>query len=101
MGASLDGLIGAATAMTTAQQAAEQLAGRFGTAADRFAGLDVGVARTFEKLTEGLSGYQRQIADFIVNMDNGLGRSISGLERLVKSLQDSIEDFNDRPERKG
>lgn len=91
----VDGLLGAAAAMEATQRAADDLADRFGKAADRFAGLDEGVARTLQALQEGLLGYQRQIAVFVTGLDTGLGNSVKGLSAIAKSLEETAEELTD------
>ncbi|HEY4251091.1 MAG TPA: hypothetical protein VGM87_07815 [Roseomonas sp.] len=97
---SADSLLGATAALEATQRGAAELAERFGQAADRFAGLDDGLARTFIALRDGLSGYRQQVEQFVTGLDQGFAKSVHGLQAIAQSLEDTAEELaGERPRR--
>ena len=93
--ASAIGLASAGSALTEGLRGGSELAARLATTSDRFEGLDRGIATTIDALVDGLGSYQREIAKFVGDIDSGMSNNVRGLERLVKSLDDSIQDLVD------
>lgn len=96
----LDGLAGAA-ALEAAQRGSDQLAIRFGTATDRFEGLDRSLGDTLRKLAEGLNGFRSSVTTFMTDIDQGLGHSVEGLAAVASSLEESANELSEaqRPKR--
>lgn len=90
--ASVDGLIGAAAAIKATQAANDQLATRFGNAADRFGGLDQSLAATLSGLGISLHGLQGHVTDFVKDIDTGFSRNVNGLTAIANSLRDSVAE---------
>jgi len=97
----LDGLAGAAAALEAAQRGSDQLAIRFGTATDRFEGLDRSLGDTLRKLTEGLNGFRSSVTTFVTDIDQGLKHSVEGLAAVASSLEESANELSEaqRPKR--
>jgi hypothetical protein len=91
----VDGLLGATASIEVVQRSAGDLSARLAHAADRFGGLDEGLARTLRALQDALGGYQRQIGEFVSGLDQGLQKSVSGLLAVAQSLEESVEDMTD------
>jgi len=97
----LDGLAGAAAALEAAQRGSDQRAIRFGTATDRFEGLDRSLGDTLRKLTEGLNGFRSSVTTFVTDIDQGLKHSVEGLAAVASSLEESANELSEaqRPKR--
>ena len=84
---------GAAQRLEAAASTAGQLGGKMGEAAQRFEGVDRELAKTLAGLQAGLQGFTKQVSAFVVGTDSNLAKAATQLANIVKSLEDTLEDY--------
>lgn len=93
IGRSLDQISGVAQRIDATHASAGRLIESLTAAAQRFEGVDQDLSKTLLALQGGLQAFTRDIQDFVTSTDNNLAKAATQLGNLVKSLQDTLEDF--------
>jgi hypothetical protein len=86
-------IAGAVQRLEIAATSAGQLTNTLNNAAQRFEGVDRELAKTLSGLQIGLQGFTKQVGEFVAKTDTNLARAATQLANLVKSLEDTLEDF--------
>ncbi len=84
---------GAAQRAELANAGATRLIDTLDAAAKRFESVDRALATTISGLQAGLLGFTQQISTFVAGTDQNLAKAATQLGNLVKSLDDTLEDF--------
>lgn len=84
---------GVAQRLDATASAVGELSASLDGAAERFAGVDQELARTLTGLQGGLQGFTKQVGEFVVGTDTNLAKAAIQLASLVKSLEDTLEDY--------
>jgi ABC-type transporter Mla subunit MlaD len=94
IGRSLDQISGVAQRVEATHASAGQLIESLATAAQRFEGVDQDLSKTLAALQGGLQSFTRLMQEFVTSTDSNLAKAATQLASLVKSLQDSLDDFS-------
>ncbi len=62
-------------------------------ASQRFEGVDRELSKVFDELRKGLQGFTQRVSEFVGQTDQNLAKAATQLGALVRSLQDTVEDF--------
>jgi len=89
----IEQIAGVTQRFDVAAGSAARLTGSLDEAAKRFEGVDRELAKTLGGLQSGLAGFTKQIGDFVGQTDTNLARAANQLASLVKSLEDTLEDY--------
>ncbi len=90
---SIEQIAGATQRLETAGSAASKLMDGMTMASQRFEGVDRELSKVFDELRKGLQGFTQQVSGFVGQTDQNLAKAATQLGNLVKSLQDTVEDF--------
>ncbi|WP_316205342.1 anti-phage ZorAB system protein ZorA [Bradyrhizobium sp. SZCCHNS3004] len=94
IGRSLDQISGVAQRIDATHASAGRLIESLTAAAQRFEGVDQDLSKTLLALQGGLQAFTRDIQDFVTSTDSNLAKAATQLGNLVKSLQDTLDDFS-------
>lgn len=94
IGRSLDQIAGVAQRIEATHASAGRLIESLAAAAQRFEGVDQDLSKTLVALQGGLQSFTREIQSFVTSTDSNLAKAATQLASLVKSLQDTLEDFS-------
>jgi len=89
----MEQIVGVAQRLDVTHAAAARLTESFVAAAQRFEGVEQELAKTLTGLQSGLQGFTREVQEFVTGTDENLAKAATQLGNLVKSLQDTLEDF--------
>jgi len=93
IGRTNDQISGVATRFEATNKQVSQLTQELITASKRFEGIDADLAKTLHGLQQGLTGFTRQIGEFVGKTDQNLAKAATQLGSLVQSLESTLEDF--------
>jgi methyl-accepting chemotaxis protein len=96
IGRSVEQIAGIAQRLDTTHAAAGRLIESLAAASQRFEGIDQELSKTLVALQNGLQGFTREVQGFVVGTDENLARAATQLGNLVKSLQDTLEEYAPR-----
>ena len=96
---SIEQIAGATYRLETTGAAATKLMEGMTIASKRFEGVDRELSSVFDELQKGLHGFTQQVAGFVGQTDQNLAKAATQLGNLVRSLQDSIDEFVDAREK--
>ena len=81
--------------LEAAQSGTAKLADSMEKASQRFEGVDKNLALVLTQLQAGTTRFAKDVTDFVSAIDSNLAKATSQVGNLVKSLDDTIQDFND------
>ena len=81
--------------LEAAQSGTTKLADSMEKASQRFEGVDKNLALVLTQLQAGTARFAKDVTDFVSSIDSNLAKATSQVGNLVKSLDDTIQDFND------
>lgn len=96
IGRSVDQIAGVAQRLDATHAAAGRLIETLSAASQRFEGVDVELSKTLTALQTGLQGFTREVQEFVTGTDQNLAKAATQLGNLVKSLQDTLEEYAPR-----
>ncbi len=87
-------------AVNTLEQHQKTVAGNWDRYRERFEGIDGSLAQVFQKLDEGLSGYCKQVTQFVNELDGTTSKITQDLAGATNELHSSIEDLSEHLRRR-
>jgi methyl-accepting chemotaxis protein len=96
IGRSVEQIAGVAQRLDATHAAAGRLIENLSAASQRFEGVDQELSKTLVALQNGLQGFTREVQEFVTGTDENLARAATQLGNLVKSLQDTLEEYAPR-----
>lgn len=96
IGRSVDQIAGVAQRLDATHAAAGRLIETLSAASQRFEGVDVELSKTLVALQTGLQGFTREVQEFVTGTDQNLAKAATQLGNLVKSLQETLEEYDPR-----
>ncbi len=89
----IEQVAGVAQRLDQAVSSASRLLTSLDEASKRFEGVDRELAKTLAGLQSGLQGFTKQVTEFVGQTDSNLAKAATQLASLVKSLEDTLEDY--------
>lgn len=98
----VDQVAGTALRLEAAQNGAIRLTDSLDKASQRFEGVDKNLALVMTQLQAGITRFANDVTTFVKDVDSNLAKATAQVGNIAKSLDDTIQDFNDgRPGREG
>jgi hypothetical protein len=91
----VDQVAATALRLEAAQNGTAKLADSMDRASQRFEGVDKSLALVMTQLQAGTTRFAQEVTEFVSKIDSNLAKATSQVGNLVKSLDDTIQDFND------
>jgi hypothetical protein len=91
-----DAMNGAMLQLGEAERRLAALSQNLDTALGGFKGLDASLGRVFKDLGEGLTGFTRQVADFVKHTNDEMAKAVNTLSGAVTDLSDFHENSGPR-----
>jgi ABC-type transporter Mla subunit MlaD len=91
----VDQVAGTAKRLEAAQNGASRLTDSLDKATLRFEGVDKNLGMVLTQLQAGIARFAKDVTDFVSGIDSNLAKATTQVGNLVKSLDDTIQDFND------
>lgn len=82
-----------AVTLDNTQQRIRQLLGTLDTTGARFEGLDQQLARTLDRLQEGLRGFTEQVSRFVSETDTNLAKAANATHSVAQELEALLGEF--------
>jgi hypothetical protein len=96
----VDQVAAIAMRLEAAQSGTARLADSMDKASQRFEGVDKNMAAVLTQLQAGTTRFAKEVTDFVSAIDSNLAKATNQVANLVKSLDETIQDFNDAQPRK-